>query len=108
MTTFTLELSRPLQVDRIPALGSHESVEATEAERASVAQRLDLPVIHSLRAKMHAKPWRRGMQLTGTVIADIEQVSVVSLEQFRTTIECPIERYFMPVRADGTASEEDD
>lgn len=103
----TPELSRPLLVDRVPNLGSHETVEATADELAAVARRLDIPAVHALHARLHAKPWRGGLQVSGTIYADVDQLSVVSLEQFTSKIEAPVERYFMPQRAEGFTAEDE-
>lgn len=107
MTRIELEFSRPLQVDRVPALGSHESIAADAAELTAVARRLNLPALHALSARMHAKPWRGGIRLEGKLVADLDQLSVVSLETFRSTVEFSFERYFMPPSATVPESEDD-
>lgn len=102
----TPEFSRPLNVDRVPRGGSHEKLAAEPAEREALAKRLDIPAIHSLRAEMRATPWRGGgLKLEGELNAEVEQVSVVSLEPFRSQVEFPVLRYFMP--AGGAPIEED-
>ncbi len=91
------EFSRPLEVARIPAGGSTEKIVATTEECARLAKRLDLPAIHELKAELFAKPWRGGgLKVTGEIIADLEQVSVISLEAFRHDARLPVERYFLP------------
>ena len=43
------------------------------------------------------KPWRGGgFKVKGEVKADITQVSVVSLEEFRSEVTFDVERYFLP------------
>ena len=73
------EFSRPLQVDRVAATGSHEKIAAEESERLAVASRLGLQALHGLSAHLVATPWRGGLKVTGTVNALLEQLSVVSL-----------------------------
>lgn len=91
------EFSRPLIVDRVPKLGSMEKIAAEPAELKALAVRLGLPALHALKADIRATPWRGGgMKLDGTITADIDQVSVVSLETFRQTVEVPLLRYFLP------------
>ena len=91
------EFSRPIPVDRIPRDGSDEAIAADTKECAGLARRLGIPAIHSLGAKLRAEPWRGGgVKLAGLISADVEQVSVVSLEAFRQAIEIPVERYFLP------------
>jgi hypothetical protein len=102
------EFTRPLQVDRIPALGCHERIVAEEKECAALAERLGLPKIHSLGGLLKAVPWRGGgLQITGTLKAEVDQVSVISLETFTSALEYTIERYFLSPRAGTPTTEED-
>ncbi len=101
------EFSRVLKVDRVPKLGSTEKINADHSELKALAKRLDVPAIHSLSATLRATPWRGGgLKLEGELVADIDQVSVVSLEAFRSQQRFPVLRYFLPVGA--AAGEEED
>ena len=102
------EFSRPLQVDRVPALGCHERLAADEMECAALAKRFDLPRIHSLGGLLKVVPWRGGgLKITGTLNARVDQVSVISLETFTSDLEFAIERYFLSPRAGQPTAEED-
>lgn len=108
MKQVVYEFSRPLQVDRVPALGCHERIAADEKECAALAKRLGLPKLHSLGGLLKAVPWRGGgLKITGTLNAQIDQVSVISLETFTSTLEYAIERYFLSPRAGHPTAEED-
>lgn len=108
MKQVVYEFSRPLQVDRVPNLGSHERLAADEKECAALAKRLDLPKIHSLGGFLKAMPWRGGgLKITGTLNARVDQVSVISLETFTSDLEFAIERYFLSPRAGQLSAEED-
>ena len=90
-----LEFSRTLDVARVSKLGSVEKLKADAGECAALARRLKVPTILGLTAELHAKPWRGGgLKVTGHVTVDVEQISVVSLEQFRQTLRFQVERYF--------------
>ena len=103
------EVSRPLQVDRVPKLGSTEKLSAEPAELQALAKRFKIPVLHSLSAEIRATPWRGGgMKLEGHITADLEQVSVISLEAFRETVSVPLARYFLPHGAVVDNQQEDD
>lgn len=92
----TVEFSRPLEVARIPKLGSHEKLSADARECNALAKRLMVPAIHKLTAELKIKPWRGGgLKVTGELKADLDQESVVSLELFRSAVVCPVERYFL-------------
>lgn len=108
MKQVVYEFFRPLQVDRVPALGCHERLAADEKECAALAKRLDLPRIHSLGGLLKVVPWRGGgLKVTGTLNARVDQVSVISLETFTSDLEFAIERYFLSPRAGQPAAEED-
>jgi len=102
------EFSRPLQVDRVPALGSHERIAADEKECAALAKRLGISKLHSLGGLLKVVPWRDGgLKITGTLKAEVDQVSVISLETFTSTLEYSVERYFLSPRTGNPAPEED-
>lgn len=96
----SIEFSRPLEVARVANSGSHEKIKADASECESLAARLMLPAVHGVSAHLVAKPWRGGgLKVTGELQADIEQQSVVSLENFRSVIKCSVERYFLNAHA---------
>lgn len=91
------ELSRPIAVDRIKKVGSHEKVEADATERLALAKRFGVPEVHVVRADLFAKPWRGGgVKVTGDVYCEMDRLSVVSLEAFRHAETFTVERYFLP------------
>ncbi len=103
------EFSRPLQADRVPKAGSTERISAEPEELRALAKRMRLPAIHALSAEIRATPWRGGgIKLEGHLTADIEQVSVISLETFRESVSVPISRYFLPHGAIVENEDEDD
>ena len=96
----TPEFSRPLIVDRVPRKGSHEVFEAEAKERVALAKRFDLVALHSLKARLLAVPWRGGgLKVTGSVEANLDQISVVSLEMFNAVQKFEVERFFLPPAA---------
>ena len=99
MKPVVYEFSRPLQADRVPALGSYERIAADEKECEALAIRLGIPKLRALGGLLHATPWRGGgLRVAGALKAEIEQVSVVSLEPFTSSVEYAVERYFLPSR----------
>jgi uncharacterized metal-binding protein YceD (DUF177 family) len=90
-------LSRPLDVSRVPATGCLEVVTAEPDELASLAGTMKLPAIHSLIAQLNVSRWRgQGFKIKGHLASELEQVCVVTLEQFRSRVEDEIIRYFLP------------
>lgn len=103
------EFSRPLIVARIAAKGSHERLEADARELKNLAKRFGVRAVHGLRGLLLAKPWRGGgVKVTGDVECDLEQVSVISLEAFRSTAHFAVERYFLPRHAMSGGEDEVD
>ena len=103
------EFSRPLQTDRVPKAGCVEKLRAEPRELTALAKRMKIPAIHALSAEVRATPWRGGgIKLEGHLTADIEQVSVISLEAFRETVSIPVSRYFLPPGAVVENESEDD
>ena len=95
-----LEFSRPLTVARIAAKGSHERIEADARECKALAKRFGVLAVHALGGLVLAKPWRGGgVKVTGDVECNLEQISVISLEAFRSTVHFSVERYFLPRHA---------
>ncbi len=101
MKSQQFELSRPIEVARISSRGSHERISADPKECAALAKRMDLPNIYSLKAELIATPWRSGgAKVTGKLTVDLDQISVISLELFRTVESFDVERYFLPEKVD--------
>ncbi|MCB1380690.1 MAG: DUF177 domain-containing protein [Alphaproteobacteria bacterium] len=102
------EFSRLLPVDRVPPGGCHEKIAAEPAECDALARRFGVPAVHALSARLHATPWRGGgLMLDGNLEADLDRVSVVSLEVFRETVTYPVLRYFLPPGMEGVDEEDD-
>lgn len=108
MKQVTVEFSRPLLVDRVPADGSFEKIAAEPAECEALARRLGVPAVHAVSAGLRAKPWRGGgLKIEGRLLADLDQVSVVSLETFRHQVSFEVLRYFLPFGATPANDEAD-
>jgi len=96
------EFSRPLAVERIASTGTEVTIEASPEERDALARRFDIPAVHAFSATFVATPWRRGgVQVRGEFAAEIEQLSVVSLEPFTTEIGEPVVRYYQAETGPG-------
>jgi uncharacterized metal-binding protein YceD (DUF177 family) len=92
-----IEFSRPLLVGRVPAGGSYEKLKADAKECERLAKRLKVKAVHAVTAELKVRPWRGGgLKVSGRALVDLVQTSVISLEDFRQTVELEIERYFLP------------
>jgi uncharacterized metal-binding protein YceD (DUF177 family) len=96
------EFSRPIAVERIAPSGSDHTIEANAEELSALAKRFAIPAIHSFSARFTALPWRRGgVQVRGEIVADVEQISVVSLEPFTSQVRESLVRYYQAETGPG-------
>lgn len=99
------EFSRPLDVTRVPPLGSTERVAAEPQECIDLARRFGLPALHSLEAELKVSRWRgEGLKMKVRFTADIEQTCVVSLDVFRSRLTDDFESYFLPAGSAASAA----
>ncbi|MBM6595530.1 YceD family protein [Microvirga pudoricolor] len=80
-------LTRPVDVVHMPARGTQAHVHATEEECRALARDFKLPAIRSLTGDFTLEKTAKGIQVRGTVRADITQTCVATLEDFDSTVE---------------------
>lgn len=79
--------SRPVDVRRV-VREEVMRIEASEAERAEIAEALELEGLTSLAAEVTARPWRgEGVRVTGSVRGTPRQACVVTLEPVETAVD---------------------
>src|SRR6185437_6830415 len=84
-------------VARMPQKGLPVVIEADEKQREALAEAHGLRAVKSLRAELMVTAWRRnGVRVAGTVVADIVQTCVVSLEPVENHIEEEVQGLFLP------------
>ena len=89
-------LDASIRVDSMPTTGRNLKLSVDSDERAALAGELDVTALHSLEVTLHAVRFRGGIRVTGRLIAEIEQPSVVTLEPVVQQIAEPIDRVFLP------------
>ncbi|MGC8475491.1 MAG: YceD family protein [Acetobacteraceae bacterium] len=93
----TGDLSCVLPLHRIPPAGASVTIQATPAELAALAERLDLPAIAALEGRFQLHPAPGGIvAATLTLTAEVTAVSVVSLEPFPRTVRETAALRFVP------------
>ena len=91
------ELNWTHKADNIPAAGLDRSCQASEVERAAIAETLELLALKRLDVRYHIRPVRRDrFLLQGDLSADVEQACSVSLDPVVTTLAAQIEVEFWP------------
>lgn len=77
--------------------GTPFRVDASAAERAALAADCGLPGIDALSADLTvAREGTDGLRVTGSVVARVRQVCVVSLDEFPAEIDEPVDVRFAP------------
>lgn len=90
------EFSRVLPVEKIPAGGLEERLQANERERLALAERFGLLELPRLQAELNLEPARAGKMIAvkGRMQADVVQQCVVTLEPLPSFIEQEIDILF--------------
>ncbi|MBP6011842.1 MAG: DUF177 domain-containing protein [Alphaproteobacteria bacterium] len=97
MSEPTHEFRRPVAVAKISEAGLVQTLSATPAEFAQIANYLDIAGIKTLTARVSlTRSHGKGVHLTGTLKADVTQTCVVTLEPLDTHIEAAFERSYLP------------
>jgi len=95
MTT-TEDFSRLVKADALPREGLVQTIEATPAERAALAERNGLVEIAELTARFVLKRSGKGVRVSGELHAEVTQTCVVTIEPFPVMIDEPIDVRFAP------------
>lgn len=95
MSSTTFE--RPLLVADVPPKGKRFTIEMSTAECAAIAELLELPKVSAVKAELDVQHFGEdGLEVRGTIHADVTQTCVVSLEPFDTHEDLDIEIRFSP------------
>jgi hypothetical protein len=90
-------VSFEVHVARLPKSGLPVTIEADSAQRDALAGEHGLLSVESFRAELLVTSWKRnGVKVAGTVIGDIAQACIVTLEPLVAHIEEPVEGLFLP------------
>ncbi|RAH96971.1 metal-binding protein [Acuticoccus sediminis] len=99
----TARFHRPFNVRRLDEQRTI-TIEATDEERAELAEALEVLSIGSLKAEFTLKPWRgEGVRVVGTVSGDVTQACVVTLDPVPGRVE---EDFDVRLHPDVAESEE--
>lgn len=89
--------SRPFRLADVVPDGVTVRITTTEAERTATARFLRLPEVKSLSAELTVRPWRgKGLSVIGSVVADVVQACIVSLEPVPESVDEPVDMRFLP------------
>ncbi|MGJ3264017.1 MAG: YceD family protein [Salinarimonas sp.] len=105
MTDDALPLSRQVPVDRLPARGEFVRVEATEAERAALAEAFGLAGIQSLVGEYRVTGDIRRASVTGVVRGTVTQTCTVTLEPFAAEVSEEVDVDYAPASEPTTEEE---
>jgi hypothetical protein len=100
--------SFPVAVQDIPEMGEHLDIEASETDRAAVAQFAGLRSLPSLTAHFDLARQGAGVRVSGRVTARVGQNCVVTLEPIESDVEEVVDLVFVPGDAPGAVRPEVD
>jgi hypothetical protein len=90
-------VSFDVNVARLPKKGMPVTIEATEAQRAELADLHGLVSVETFRADLTIAAWKRnGVSVDGRVIADVVQSCIVTLEPVEARIDEEVSQVFLP------------
>lgn len=88
---------RTVSASKIGDAGLLQSVSARPEEISAIARYLELQGVKSLKGEFAINRWRgKGARLVGSLIADVVQTCVVTLDPVDAHIEANFERQFLP------------
>ena len=93
-------ISQDVNVHQLPRKGRHVCIEPQSEKLLRLAEEHGLVSVDRFRADLLVAPWKRdGVRVTGSVVADIVQSCVVSLEPLPARISQTIDALFVPERS---------
>jgi hypothetical protein len=88
-------------VARLPHKGLTVVIDADAAQRIALAEEHDLLSVESYRAELLVAPWKRnGVKVSGSVVADITQACIVTLEPVVAHINEPVDALLLPEQSE--------
>lgn len=91
------EFHRPIPIDRVGPRGLDVTVEATAAECAALAERMNLPALRALTCVFHlSREGQTRVLAEGHLRADVVQTCVITMEDFDASLEEVFRVRFVP------------
>ncbi len=88
--------SRRVKVDALPREGLTQTIEATPAERAAIAEQNGLVEVAQLTATFSLRRAGRAVRVQGSVHAQVTQTCVVTLEPIPASLDESVDVRFAP------------
>ncbi|WP_424811647.1 DUF177 domain-containing protein [Roseococcus sp. YIM B11640] len=102
------EFSHPVILSHVPSGGRGLRLEASEAERAALAERLGLLSLQSLSAELQMDPGPQGVvKVTGRLRAALEQACGITLVPVRQEVDVPLAWRLLPEGMEPSDGEDD-
>jgi len=93
----TPELHRPVSLDRIGPQGLDVTIDATPDECVALARRMNVPAVLNVSCVFHLiREGRDVVQARGALHARVMQTCVISLEDFKASVEEVFQVRFVP------------
>ena len=97
--------TKEIDLKRLPKEGVVSTLDADEAVRAGIAERLQAPALDQLHGEITVIPVKGGVDVRGRVQARLQRICVASLERFEERID---EMFSISFREDAELRREDE
>ncbi len=94
----SVEFSRVVKMSALGREPESFSAKATPVETEALAGRLGLIELSNFSIEAEIRKWRRGIRVTGRIIADVSQECIVTLDPVPDHIDETFDRGFLPER----------
>ncbi len=81
------EFCKLITISGLPLQGRIVDLAPSEAERAAIARRLDIPAVETLSGRVEIRPAQGGIALNGRIQASLVRLCVVTLEPVNETVD---------------------
>lgn len=85
-----------IRIDSMPTEGRRLKLKADESAREVLAGELGISAVNMLEVELQAVRFRGGIRVTGRVLAEIVQPSVVTLDPVLQKVDEALDRVFLP------------
>ena len=85
-----------IRVDSMPTEGRELQLNVDAEGREALAEQLAVSAVNALEVQLQAVRFRGGIRVTGRLVAEIVQPSVVTLDPVVQKLDEPIDRVFLP------------
>jgi len=94
-----IDISNEFDLSSVGEDGIEATIVASDGYKSELPERLGVLAVSSLSGALAIRPWRKGgFRVSGTIIAEISQSCIVTLEPVTERLEEPFDRTFLAAK----------